>query len=156
MGDNLATSSDRWSIPGHMVLRGPGKATLPLSRELVQYQSGCSHDSAYERKLTVSFDLATRTFNDFAKLRPFGEVFQVEADIIRFRQVVEVTRVDLQKIHWRHRPYRCHWSGYTSDFRGPHRRLGRIEIFSTSTFRGVMIAISLRFFDVKGCLFASF
>ena len=48
--------------------------------------------------LTVRFDLPVVAFNDLAQLGPFGEVLEVEADVVCFGQVVEITWIELEEI----------------------------------------------------------
>jgi hypothetical protein len=61
--------------------------------------------------LTVRFNLTSLTFDDFAKRWPFGEVFEVEADVVSFCEVVEVAWIETQQVHGRHGPYERH-DGY--------------------------------------------
>jgi hypothetical protein len=42
--------------------------------------------------------LAQGVFDDFAELRPFGEIFEVEAYVVGFREVVEVTGVEVEEV----------------------------------------------------------
>ena len=60
---------------------------------------------------TVSFNLAIGALDYFAQLWPPSKVLQVEANIIGLGQVVQVTRVKLQQIHWSHRPKGHHVDG---------------------------------------------
>lgn len=51
---------------------------------------------------TVCFDLPTFAFDDFAELRPLCEVLEVEADVVGFRQVVQIAWVEVEQVQRRH------------------------------------------------------
>lgn len=52
--------------------------------------------------LTVCFDLPVVPFDDLAQLRPAGEIFEVESDIVRLGEIVQVAGVELEEVHRRH------------------------------------------------------
>ena len=56
-------------------------------------------------KLTVGFDLTVVAFDYFAEMWPLGEVFQIEADVVRLGEVIKIAWVEFQEVHGRHRPY---------------------------------------------------
>lgn len=58
--------------------------------------------------LTVGFYLACWPFDDFAEMGPFGEVFEVEADVVCLCQVVEVAGVEFEEVHGVHGAYGSH------------------------------------------------
>lgn len=60
--------------------------------------------STREKGITVCLNLPVCPFDDFAELRPFGEVFEVESDVVGFGEVVEIARVELQEVGGGHRP----------------------------------------------------
>ncbi len=47
---------------------------------------------------TVAFYLAIVAFNDLAEMWPFGEVFQVETNVIGLGQVIKVAGVEFEQI----------------------------------------------------------
>ena len=57
---------------------------------------------------TVGVNLPILAFDDFAKLRPFCEVLEIEADVIGFCQVIQIARVEFEEISRGHRPYGGH------------------------------------------------
>lgn len=52
--------------------------------------------------LTVCFDLPIVPFDNLAQLRPTGEIFEVESDIVRLSEIVQVAGVELEEVHRRH------------------------------------------------------
>ena len=57
---------------------------------------------------TIGFNLAIGALNNFTQLWPPGEVLQIEANVVCFSEVVQVARIELEQIHWGHRPERHH------------------------------------------------
>lgn len=54
------------------------------------------------RRGTICFDLPVAALDDFAEVRPFGEVVEVEANVVGFGQVVEVAGVEFEEVGWGH------------------------------------------------------
>lgn len=52
---------------------------------------------------TVGLDLAILVLDDFAELWPLSEILKVEADVVRFSEVIQVARVKFEEVHG------CHW-----------------------------------------------
>lgn len=46
--------------------------------------------------------MSVGAFNYFAQVRPFGKVLEIEANVVRFRQVVEVAWVEFEQVHGAH------------------------------------------------------
>lgn len=53
---------------------------------------------------TVALDFAVRALNDLAEVRPFGQVVEIEADVVGLGERVEIALVELEEVHRRHRP----------------------------------------------------
>ena len=56
-------------------------------------------------QLTVALDLTVSTFNHHAELWPLGEVFEIEANVVRLGEVIQIAWVEVEEVFWRHGPY---------------------------------------------------
>lgn len=77
-----------------------GMAMPQLCRELESLS--VSHGKVRDARFTVGFNLTIFTFNDFAEVRPFREVLQVKADVVRLCQMVQIARIELEQVQRRH------------------------------------------------------
>lgn len=57
---------------------------------------------------TVSLNVPVNAFYHLTQLGPFCQIFHVEADVVRFREVVEVGGGDAEKVVGPHGPDRGH------------------------------------------------
>jgi hypothetical protein len=62
-----------------------------------------SEDHGDEDTRTVAFDRAVNALDHATQVRPFGQVLEVEADVVCLRQVVQVGGRDVEQVvrpHW--------------------------------------------------------
>lgn len=69
-------------------------------------------------RLTVTFYLAVSAFEHHAEFGPFGKVFQVEADVIGFGEMVKIAWVKVEEVLGCHGPYGRHAGDVTLVSRG--------------------------------------
>lgn len=58
--------------------------------------------------LTICCNLSALIFDDLTKLRPLGEVLEVETNVIGLRQMIKVTWIEFEHVCRRHRPDESH------------------------------------------------
>ena len=68
-----------------MAQSGHGMAMLPLSRELLRISYRTIKAAIQAGRRTVSLYLTVVAFDNLAQLRPFGEVLEVESDVVCLR-----------------------------------------------------------------------
>ena len=78
----------------------PDTATLPLYQEL-EIEGSISRvwvakEMPLKRveRLTVRFYLSFLSFNNFTELRPFRKILKIEAYVVRFCEMIEITGVE--------------------------------------------------------------
>ena len=59
-------------------------------------------------KLTVGFYFSAIALDNFTQVRPACEVLQIEADVVRLGQVVEIAGVESEQVRRGHGPYVGH------------------------------------------------